>query len=135
MAKKKTTTRRRPMRGEIESRDAIFVADGLPEIDDSVLVRLGIPVEELNDPVKRIQGYRLLGMYFHAVEKGHKAMSAKVKADLGPMMGGLEQELKEKRLEIMNVDLDSKKEKLNWDRTWREKGFHTEKEARRDEQV
>lgn len=127
--------KRRPTRHEIERRDLIFVADGMPEIDDSVLVRLGIPQEQLNDPVRRIQAMRLLYAYFSAVEKGHKAMSAKVKADHAPMVAGLEEELKTKRLDIMKLDEMRKKELLDWERTWREKGFRTEKEALRDEQT
>ena len=125
--------KRRPTRHEIESRDAIFVADGLPEIEDSVLVRLGIPIDDLNDPVKRMQGYRLLGVYFHAVEKGHKAMTAKVKADTAPMITGLDADLKRKRLEVMELDRIRKAENLDWERKWKEKGFRTEKEALRDE--
>lgn len=135
MAKKKTTTRRRPNAGEIERRDLIFTADGLPEIDDSVLIRLGIPAEELNDPARRIQGFRILYAYFSAVEKGHKANQAKVKADTLPIMIGLDEDLKRKRLEVMELDRIRKSENLDWERKWKDKGFRTEKEALRDEQA
>lgn len=120
---------------EIERRDKIFTADGLPEIDDSVFLRLGLTQEDLDDPSKRSLAYQLLSQYFSAIKEGHLALLAKSKADIAPMMQGLEKDLKLKKLDIMKIDEMRKKEDLEWTRGWRKKGHRNEKEALQDESI